>query len=60
MNSGDDYECECLCSLDFHGACGSNTADSYATDFSDASRAALPLVSTIARQYGSQVYVVNI
>jgi nucleotide-binding universal stress UspA family protein len=32
----------------------------YATDFSDASRAALPLVSTIARQYGSQVYVVNI
>lgn len=32
----------------------------YATDFSEASRAALPLVSAIARQYGSQVYIANI
>ena len=32
----------------------------YATDFSDASLAALPLVSAIARRYGSQVFVVNV
>jgi nucleotide-binding universal stress UspA family protein len=32
----------------------------YATDFSDASLAALPLVSTIARKYGSRVFVVNV
>ena len=32
----------------------------YATDFSDASLAALPLVSTIARSYGSRVFVVNV
>jgi nucleotide-binding universal stress UspA family protein len=32
----------------------------YATDFSDASLAALPLVSTIARKYGSHVFVVNV
>jgi nucleotide-binding universal stress UspA family protein len=32
----------------------------YATDFSDASRAALPLVSAIARQYGSKVYIAHI
>jgi nucleotide-binding universal stress UspA family protein len=32
----------------------------YATDFSEASRTALPLVSTIARHYGSQVYIANI
>jgi nucleotide-binding universal stress UspA family protein len=32
----------------------------FATDFSEASRAALPLVSAIARQYGSHVYVANI
>ncbi len=32
----------------------------YATDFSEASRAALPLVSAIARQYGSHVYIANI
>jgi nucleotide-binding universal stress UspA family protein len=32
----------------------------YATDFSEASGAALPLVSAIARHYGSQVYVANI
>jgi nucleotide-binding universal stress UspA family protein len=32
----------------------------YATDFSDASRMALPLISTIARKYGSQVFITNI
>lgn len=32
----------------------------YATDFSDASLAALPLVSTLARKYGSRVFVVNV
>ena len=32
----------------------------YATDFSDASLAALPLVSTIAHKYGSHVFVVNV
>jgi len=32
----------------------------YATDFSEASLSALPLVSTIARQYGSRVFVANI
>jgi nucleotide-binding universal stress UspA family protein len=32
----------------------------YATDFSDGSRAALPIVSAIARKYGSQVYVANV
>jgi nucleotide-binding universal stress UspA family protein len=32
----------------------------FATDFSDASLAALPLVSTIAHKYGSQVFVVNV
>jgi nucleotide-binding universal stress UspA family protein len=32
----------------------------YATDFSDASLAALPLVSTIAHKYGSRVFVVNV
>jgi nucleotide-binding universal stress UspA family protein len=32
----------------------------YATDFSEASRAALPLVSAIARQYGSQIYIAHI
>ena len=32
----------------------------YATDFSDASLAAVPLVSTLARQYGSRVFVVNV
>jgi nucleotide-binding universal stress UspA family protein len=32
----------------------------YATDFSDASLAALPLVSTIAHRYGSRVFVVNV
>ena len=32
----------------------------YATDFSDASLAALPLVSTIARQYESRVFVANV
>lgn len=32
----------------------------YATDFSDASLAALPLVSTIARKYGSRVFVLNV
>jgi nucleotide-binding universal stress UspA family protein len=32
----------------------------YATDFSEASLSALPLVSTIARQYASQVFVANI
>jgi nucleotide-binding universal stress UspA family protein len=32
----------------------------FATDLSDASLAALPLVSTIARQYGSRVFVMNV
>lgn len=32
----------------------------YATDFSAASNAALPLVAALARRYGSEVYVVNI
>ncbi len=32
----------------------------YTTDFSEASRLALPIVSAIARKYGSQVYVVNV
>jgi nucleotide-binding universal stress UspA family protein len=32
----------------------------YATDFSEASRAALPLVTAIARQYGSKVYIAHI
>lgn len=32
----------------------------YATDLSDASLAALPLVSTIAHQYGSRVFVMNV
>ena len=32
----------------------------YATDFSEASLAALPLVSTIAHKYGSCVFVVNV
>jgi universal stress protein A len=32
----------------------------YATDFSDASRMALPMVSTIARKYGSQIFIINI
>jgi nucleotide-binding universal stress UspA family protein len=32
----------------------------YATDFSDASLAALPQVSTMARRYGSRVFVVNV
>jgi nucleotide-binding universal stress UspA family protein len=32
----------------------------YATDFSDASLAALPLVSTIAHKYGSRVFVANV
>jgi nucleotide-binding universal stress UspA family protein len=32
----------------------------YTTDFSDASRIALPVVSAISRKYGSQVYVVNV
>src|SRR5271165_7083386 len=32
----------------------------YATDFSNASLAALPLVSTLARRYGSQVFIANI
>ena len=32
----------------------------YATDLSEASLAALPLVSTIARKYGSHVFVANI
>src|ERR1700687_1304733 len=32
----------------------------YATDLSDASLAALPLVSTIAHKYGSRVFVVNV
>lgn len=32
----------------------------YATDFSEGSKAALPIVSAIARKYGSQVYVANV
>ena len=32
----------------------------YATDFSEASLAALPLVSMIARKYGSHVFLVNV
>jgi nucleotide-binding universal stress UspA family protein len=32
----------------------------YATDFSEASRRALPIVSALAKRYGSQVYVVNV
>jgi nucleotide-binding universal stress UspA family protein len=32
----------------------------YATDFSDASLAALPLVSTIAHKYGARVFAVNV
>jgi nucleotide-binding universal stress UspA family protein len=32
----------------------------FATDFSEASLTALPLVSTIARRYGSRVFVVNV
>ena len=32
----------------------------YATDFSQASLAALPLVAAVARKYGSQVFVVNV
>lgn len=32
----------------------------YATDFSDASLAALPLVSTLAHKYGSRVFVMNV
>ena len=32
----------------------------YATDFSEASLAALPLVSTIARRYGARVFVANV
>jgi nucleotide-binding universal stress UspA family protein len=32
----------------------------YATDLSEASLAALPLVSTIARKYGSRIFVTNI
>jgi nucleotide-binding universal stress UspA family protein len=32
----------------------------FATDFSDASLAALPQVSTMARRYGSRVFVVNV
>jgi hypothetical protein len=32
----------------------------YATDFSDSSLAALPLVSAIARRYGSEVLIANI
>jgi len=32
----------------------------FATDFSDASLAPLPLVSSIAHKYGSQVFVVNV
>jgi hypothetical protein len=31
----------------------------YATDLSDASLAALPLVSTIAHQYGSRLFVMR-
>jgi nucleotide-binding universal stress UspA family protein len=32
----------------------------YATDFSAASRAALPMVAALARRYGSHVYVANV
>ena len=32
----------------------------YATDFSEASRAALPMVSAIARKYGSHVFAAHI
>ena len=32
----------------------------YATDFSDASRAALPVVATIARKYGSHVFAAHV
>jgi nucleotide-binding universal stress UspA family protein len=32
----------------------------YATDFSEASRAALPVVATIARKYGSQVFAAHV
>jgi nucleotide-binding universal stress UspA family protein len=32
----------------------------FATDFSDASLAALPLASTIAHRYGSRVFVMNV
>ncbi len=32
----------------------------YATDFSDASRTALPIVGAIARHYGSQVYAAHV
>jgi nucleotide-binding universal stress UspA family protein len=32
----------------------------YATDFSDASRTVLPVVSAIARKYGSQIFIANI
>lgn len=32
----------------------------YATDFSDASRAALPIVSAIARKYGSHVFAAHV
>lgn len=32
----------------------------YATDFSDASRAALPAVAALARRYGAEIYVANI
>jgi hypothetical protein len=32
----------------------------YATDFSDASLAALPLVSTLAHKYGCRVFVANV
>lgn len=32
----------------------------YATDLSEASRSALPIVSAIARRYGSEIYVVNV
>jgi nucleotide-binding universal stress UspA family protein len=32
----------------------------YTTDFSEASRLALPIVSAISRKYGSQVYAVNV
>lgn len=32
----------------------------YATDFSEASRRALPLLSAIAKKYGSEIYIANI
>src|SRR5512136_1016860 len=32
----------------------------YATDFSEASRAALPMVAAIARKYGSQIFAAHI